>query len=351
MRTHKFDYRKEADRLLSHKSVNQAKVLFELMGERKVVLQIRPEVIDVMNETSILRTVAGSIRHQGLNVSFPRIIELCKGEDTPHNDAETFIVRYKRALSLIQSGELTHENMLDDIVRLHNCLYYDNLDSLQYQWRVHDTPYRQLTDKREYEFTLPSHELVPGLMENMCSDYQEVMEEGIVNPFYIMPVLTMDMFIIQPFNRRYYEMSRLLISYISNWAGFEVIDQISIEHCIYRVRDQLYDSMLSASEGWIEGKNNYQKFYEIWVAVVQEVYESFNDFGVEQLHTQKSVKEIVLLIMRKNGGSMTKRMIMENTPYHGESSIEQALYGLSKEGTIKKVGGGRYSEYILNEQA
>lgn len=349
MRIRDFDYRKEADRLLSQETVNQAKTLFELMGERKVIEAIKPEMLDTMNETAILRTVAGSVRHRALNVSFARIIELCKGQDAARNEAETFVIRYNRALKAAQSDEMTHENMLADIVKLHNYLHYDNLDEVEYQWRVHDTPYRQLTDKMEYEFPLPNHKLVPEMMEKMCSSYQEVMEEAIVNPFFILPVFTMDLFLIQPFNRSYYQISRLLISYLANWAGFTAIDQISVEHCIFRIRDMLYAAMLKTSDGWSEGKCDYKPVYDIWVDVVQEVYESFNDFGVDQLHTQKSVKEIVTLIMRKNGGSMTKRMIMENTPYHSESSIEMALYTLKKENAIKRVGGGRYTEYTLND--
>ena len=53
-------------------------------------------------------------------------------------------------------------------------------------------------------------------------------------------------------------------------------------------------------------------------------------------------------IVRDKGGKITKGEIMQLCPDLSQTTVEQALGRLVAENVIQRVGGGRYSAYVLN---
>lgn len=119
---------------------------------------------------------------------------------------------------------------------------------------------------------------------------------------------------------------------------------------MYILRGKTNQNIAASLEGWHEGTNGYQPCFDLWITVCLEAYDQFEEWTKILVHGEPSTKDIVKKIIQLYGGSITKRMIMEYVAYIGESSVEMALYSLNKAGTIKRISGGRYSQYIYNEQ-
>jgi hypothetical protein len=342
-----FNYSAEANRLLTHQSVARINVLHEFLGEKKLLLATKKNVYETMSEIALLHSVAASARDSGINVSFTKIRELIREETEPQNDIECLIVYYAQALSSTAQNSSSHENMMEDIMSLYAVLQSGKRNPAQCQWRTHDKPLIRKVEGVEFSFPVPPHSDTPERFQRICSKYSAIVEEGIINPLYIMPMFIIDFVAIQPFERSYYEMNRLIISYLMNWAGYDILDSISFEHCIRRRKKDVYKVLGIGLQSWHKGEPDYQSAFQLWMELSQEACSLFEKWVIFLSGSSVSTVKVVLKIVEMFRAPMTKRMIMEYAPDIGESSIERALNTLCNQGHIKLVRGGRYSEYVF----
>lgn len=345
-----FDYGAQADRLLTHGSVNAIGLIYKFIGEISLVRQLSYEVLGNIGGNCRLHTVAAGARNNGSSLNYQTIKELIEKARGPQNDVEYRVVRYARAVSSVVDQEYDHRDMMGDIVRLNNLLFYDEPEGLPPQWRLHNMPYRREAGTVKIDFAVPPHEQAPVLFAKICAEYAAVIAETDINPLYIMPQFLLDFVAIQPFDRGMFETGRLIISYLLDWAGLNFTDTISLEHCIQRHWEMMYRNIAESLEGWHQGTNDYRPGFELWIAVCLEAHRQFEEWTKILIHGEPSTKDIVEKVIQLYDGSVTKRMIMEYVAYISESSVEMALYALNKAGVIKRISGGRYSQYIYNRQ-
>lgn len=345
MNEKQFNYAREADRLLSHRSVRLIGVFHKFLGIKKAMSLFRPDYLEAMSEVAILQLINKYVIDNSLRISFARMEELVTEGKPPLNEAEASVVRYAHALSLINKGQFTHKDMLADIITLNNVLVYDTVESSRCQWRFHDKPSFSFPQGDASAIKLPPAESIQSLVSAMCADYREVIQAGEVDPLLIIPVFVMDMQIIQPFDRGTMEMCRLITYYLMQWAGYNISDTIHIDHYITRNRLEdchIYPSVL---KGWEEGKNDYHEAFAQWKEGLRESCDQFEEWA-EFFSTPFSNADLVLKVIELYKENITKRVIMSYLPSIGEASIELALSTLKKQGLIKMVSGGRYAEYV-----
>ena len=72
----KFNYKKEADRLLSYQAVNHVSIFHKFLGMKKVVQLFRPFYVKMMSEIALMQIISENVTRTGLNIFFVRIKEL-----------------------------------------------------------------------------------------------------------------------------------------------------------------------------------------------------------------------------------------------------------------------------------
>lgn len=345
MHEKKFDYKREADRLLSHRSVRLIGVFHKFLGIKKAMSLFHPEYLTAMSEVAILQLLNKYVIGNSLNISFARMKELVTEGKPPRSEAEASVMRYARALTLINEGHFTHKDMLSDIITLNNVLVYDTLESDRCQWRFHDRPSFQYPSEEGYLLKIPPANSIKSLVSAMCVDYTAVIQSGEIDPLLIIPVFVMDMQIIQPFDRGGVEMYRLITYYLMHWAGYNISETITVDH--YISRNKLEDCHIypAVLEGWEEGTNNYHAAFVHWKEGLRESCEQFEQW-LEFLSAPFSNADLVLIVIKLYKEKIRKRIIMSYLPNIGEASIELALNTLKKQGLIKMISGGRYAEYV-----
>lgn len=343
-----FNYHAEADRLLTHRSVEQIGQIYRFIGEKSIVQQDSHELLDSLELNCLIQSVTISTRNSGLSIPFNTIQCLIDLSIEPQNEAEHYVVRYAKALSSITKNEFTHANMMEDIAKLNGMLYYDDLTDSRHLWRIHNMPYKRNSNGTEICFNVPPNNQAQELFSKICEEYHAIVAEGVINPLYLIPVFLLDFTAIQPFDRGYYETSRLIIAYLMEWAGLNYTDIVSLDHCIQRHRAFVFQKIEESLTGWHKGVNNYQAAFDLWMTVSLEARFQFEEWVMLLLQGQSSTKEIVKKIIQLYDGGITKKVIMELIPHISESSIEMALYTLTKAGEIKKLRGGRYTQYVIN---
>lgn len=346
MRT--FDYQREADRLLTQHSSNQVGLLQRFFGQKKLLELTAPDTLETIAGNALLQAVNEGCKSSGIRISFERVRELVGRTDKPQNEMEDSVFRYAQTLSLINENGFSHENMMEDIIALSNHFLYGDASPSQPQWRTHSKSQVRLpmqkSDNTEYSFSLPTPEQAPELLAAICREYSAIIKKGEINPMFVMSVFITDFAAIQPFGRGYYEINRLLLFYLMHWAGYDILGTIALSLLL---KKGMYMTITEKLNGWHEEENSYQYFFDLWMEFSTEAYELFSHWVESMAGRQASTTKFVLNILAFYKERLTKKRITEYAPHIGESSIELALYTLKKQGLIKMIGRGRYSEYII----
>ena len=91
-------------------------------------------------------------------------------------------------------------------------------------------------------------------------------------------------------------------------------------------------------------------FTEYMLGVVIKAYREFESrvtiITDENLTKSDRIREII----HRNIGMITKTELINMCPDISSTTVQRTLSELVKEGTIKKIGGGRYTKYIWNEE-
>jgi len=345
-----FDYKREADRLLTQRSANQAALLYGFFGQKKVLELTAPDTLEIMISNALLQAVNEGSKSSGIHISFERVRELVKCTAEPQNEAEDSVFRYARTLYMIQGNGLSHENMMEDIIALSNHFLFGEANPAQPQWRTHNKSQVRLqiqqADCAEYSFTLPLPEQAPEMLATICREYSDIIRKGEINPLFVMPVFITDFAAIEPLDRGYYEINRLILFYLMHWAGLDILGAIALSLLLKR---DMYAPIAKNLNGWHQGKNSYQYYVDLWLQFSVEAYEIFGQWVESLVGRDASTTKFILNILAFYKERLTKKRIMEYAPHIRESSVELALYTLKKQGLIKMTGRGRYAEYIISD--
>ncbi|MGI6169529.1 MAG: hypothetical protein ACOYI4_07500 [Christensenellales bacterium] len=140
------------------------------------------------------------------------------------------------------------------------------------------------------------------MLATICREYSAIIEKGDVNPLFVMPVFLTDFAAIQPFDRGYYELNRLLLFYLMHGAGYDVLGAIALSFLLKR---GMYTAIAEELSGWHEHKNSYQYFFDLWMEFSTEAYKVFG-LWVESLAGRASTAQIVRSILAFYKERMTK---------------------------------------------
>ena len=130
------------------------------------------------------------------------------------------------------------------------------------------------------------------------------------------------------------------------WAKhYQICKYISIERLIEDSSDEYYSAIAKSLEHWDDGFNDYKPFVKYILETILKAYKEFEKRTVYIVVEPKSKPERVEQYIMDANGEVTKREIMYYCPDISETTIEIALRELKDNGTIEKIGGGRYTTY------
>jgi Fic family protein len=155
----------------------------------------------------------------------------------------------------------------------------------------------------------------------------------------------LDFLCIHPFNDGNGRMSRLLTLLLLYKSSYIVGKYISIEKMMEASGETYYEALMASSTDCHEDENNYEPFVSYMLGIVVAAYREFS-LRVKLLTTPGLTKgNRVGEIIKITTGPITKSEIMEKCPDISQITIQRALIELQNDGSIIKIGGGRYTKY------
>ncbi len=346
-----FDYTKQYEKLLTPQIVALLTQIHEYKGKQPLFIEAKADTLTQLVEIAKIQSTEASNKIEGIYTSSTRLKALVKDKATPKSRNECEIAGYRDVLNTIHES---HDYILvkpNFILGLHKDLYKFEAYDIGGKYKITDNIIEE-EDEQGNKFArfrpLPAWE-TPEAMENICAEFDKALGTKKLDPLLLIPMFILDFLCIHPFSDGNGRMSRLLTLLLLYRAGYIIGKYISIEQLIEKSKDAYYENLRASSAKWHEGKNDYVPFVRYMLGVIVAAYRDFSS-RIEALNTRDLSKpQRVAKLIQNTHSEITKSQIMEKCPDISRITVERALSELLSSKSIIKIGGGRYTKYIWNQ--
>lgn len=345
-----FDYTEKWKKLLTPEIVGYLTTIHEYKGEQRLIAERHADVLESLVEVAKIQSTESSNKIEGIYTSDERLKKIVLDKTMPKTRNEREIAGYRDVLNTI------HENFpyipIRDtfILQLHRDLYKFENASNGGRFKTVDNVIEE-EDAGGNKFVrfspLPAWE-TPEAIINLCTAYNEAINKSEADPLLIMPMFIIDFLCIHPFNDGNGRMSRLLTLLLLYQSDYIVGKYISLEKLIERTKDSYYEVLQESSQGWTEGKNDYEPFVKYILGIITAAYREF--FDRAQIVEEKKVPkpDRIEELIKNHLGTITKAEIVDATPGISTTTVQRTLSDLVKAEKLIKIGNGRYTKYKWN---
>jgi len=347
-----FNYFEINQELYTPDIVNLLSAIHEYKGKQELFMEVQADVLEAMLRVARIQSTGASNRIEGIFTSEARLNELVMEKAEPKNRDEQEIAGYREVLNTIHENYEYIKVKPGVILQLHRDLYAYSPPSMGGRFKNLDNAIEEVDSdgNRRVRFKPLAAYETPGAMESLCTTFSEAMDRSEIDPLLLVSKFILDFLSIHPFNDGNGRMSRLLTLLFLYQQDYIVGKYISLEMIIEKTKESYYDVLEQSSRGWHEGKNNYAPFVKYYLAIILSAYKEFSS-RVETIRSQGMTKaERIRHIFSTKVGKVTKSQIANLCPDISVTTIEKTLSDLLKEGYIIKVGAGRSTAYIRNQE-
>lgn len=347
-----FDYSEFENRTWDNDILSYIAQIHEYKGKQSLFLSQKPVELDRLIEIAKNQSTEASNRIEGIVTTNPRLKQLMADKTTPRNRDEEEILGYRNVLNLI------HESH-DDIPVKPNYILQLHRDLLKYTTLLYGGVFK--TTANEIDAVMPDgskqvlfkpvepYETAESINE-LCETFDIAIKKQIVDPLILIPCFILDFLCIHPFNDGNGRMSRLLTILLLYQSGYEIGRYISIEKAIADTKEAYYDSLMRSDIDWHTKENDPTHFIKYMLGIILFCYRDF-ETRIETVNkggAKSTSYDIVKAYTQRTIGKFTKQDALENCPSLGSSSVESALKKLVEDGTLKRLGSGRKTQYVRN---
>jgi Fic family protein len=345
---HNFNYLRRCEKLLTPRIVQMLNVIHESKGRQDLYIEANADALSGLKQISMIQSTEASNRIEGIVTSDQRLKALVKEKTEPRNRNESEIAGYRDVLSMIHEG-YDHIPLSTNVIKqLHRDMYRYSGSGLGGRYKSSDNVIEEKdgSGDRFVRLNPVSAFETPLVMDRFIQAFDEAQKLEYLNPLLIDSLAILDFLCIHPFSDGNGRISRLLFLLLLYRAGYIGGKFISIEKIIEGTKETYYDALYGSSQNWHEGMNNDLPFVEYSLGIIISLYREL-DTRVSLITSSGMTKKLrIRRIMEESLGKITKRELLEMNPDISETTIEDVLVELVKEGTITKIGGGRYTSYV-----
>lgn len=345
-----FNYKKLLNRTWDNEILAYIAQIHEYKGKQELYIRQKPVELNRLIEIAKIQSTEASNRIEGIITTNARLRQLMESKTTPRNRDEKEILGYRNVLNLIHESYAVIPIKPSFILQMHRDLL-----------RFTSLPYGDCfkTAPNEIDMVLPTGEHMvlfrpaepyetPDAVAAICGSYQETLEQNIIDPLILIPCFILDFLCIHPFNDGNGRMSRLLTLLLLYRSRHMVGQYISIEKAIADTKENYYDTLALADQGWHTEDNDPTPFIKYILGIILSCYRDFEEriHTIRKTGTKSTSYDIVKEYALNKIGTFTKQDALIACPGLGSSSVESALKKLVADETIVRIGAGRKTRYV-----
>ena len=348
----KFDLENEAKKLFTTNIINTVSLIHEYKGKQTLYIETKKDSLTNLLNIAKIQSAEYSNKIEGIKTTDVRIKELINDKVAPKNRNEEEIAGYRDVLELIHENYDNIPLTPNIILQLHKILYRYSSSSIGGKFKTADNIIEETDEfgNKKIRFKPTSAFETPTAVEELCNNYNELIQKNEIDPLILIPIFILDFLSIHPFTDGNGRMSRLLTLLLLYKNGYIVGKYISIEKIVENTKESYYEALKKSSINWHANNNNYSFFTEYYLSIILRAYKDFSNRIEYMTNKKMTAKDRILLLIEKNISKISKKQITEICPDISISTIEKALNELVNEETILKIGDGRYTSYIINNE-
>ena len=347
----RFNLMEEYSSIISNSNIiNLISKIHEYKGKQSYLLDTKKNTLEILLKVAKIQSTSSSNKIEGIYTTDKRINEIVNQKLEPKNRNEEEIAGYRDVLTLIHENYNFIDINQNTILQLHRDLYKYTGYSYGGKFKNSQNFIEEENEKGEKKirFTPLSPVETPIAIEELCKNYNELVNNESCDLLVLIPIFILDFVSIHPFNDGNGRMSRLLTLLLLYKANYMVGKYISIEKIIEETKDSYYDALEKSSLNWHNNENDYSYFVEYYLGIILNAYKEF-DSRINIVENKKiTAYERIIDIFKDNIIPIDKAFITNKCPDLSETTIERTLNKLLKEDKIVKISGGRYTKYKWN---
>ena len=330
--------------------INLISKIHEYKGKQSYLLDTKKDTLETLLKVAKIQSTSSSNKIEGIYTTDKRINEIVNQKLEPKNRNEEEIAGYRDVLTLIHENYNFIDINQNTILQLHRDLYKYTGYSYGGKFKNSQNYIEEENEKGEKKirFTPLSPVETPIAIEELCKNYNELVNNESCDLLVLIPIFILDFVSIHPFNDGNGRMSRLLTLLLLYKANYMVGKYISIEKIIEETKDSYYDTLEKSSTNWHNNENDYSYFVEYYLGIILNAYREF-DSRINIVENKKvTAYDRIIDIFKESIIPIDKAFIINKCPDLSETTIERTLNKLIKENKIIKISGGRYTKYKWN---
>ena len=347
----KFNLLEEYHSIISNSNIiNLISKIHEYKGKQSYLLETKKDSLETLLKVAKIQSTSSSNKIEGIYTTDKRIEKIVNQKLEPKNRNEEEIAGYRDVLTLIHENYNFIDINQNTILQLHRDLYKYTGYSYGGKFKNSQNFIEEENEKGEKKirFTPLSPVETPIAIEELCKNYNELVNNEMCDLLVLIPIFILDFVSIHPFNDGNGRMSRLLTLLLLYKANYMVGKYISIEKIIEETKDSYYDALEKSSINWHNNENDYSYFVEYYLGIILNAYKEF-DSRINIVENKKiTAYDRIIGIFKDNIIPIDKAFIINKCPDLSETTIERTLNKLLKEDKIVKISGGRYTKYKWN---
>lgn len=347
----KFNLMEEYSSIISNSNIiNLISKIHEYKGKQSYLLDTKKDTLETLLKVAKIQSTSSSNKIEGIYTTDKRINEIINQKLEPKNRNEEEIAGYRDVLTLIHENYNFIDINKNTILQLHRDLYKYTGYGYGGKFKNSQNYIEEENEKGEKKirFTPLSPVETPIAIENLCKNYNELVNNELCDLLVLIPIFILDFVSIHPFNDGNGRMSRLLTLLLLYKANYMVGKYISIEKIIEETKESYYDTLEKSSLNWHNNENDYSYFVEYYLGIILNAYKEF-DSRISSVENKKiTAYDRIINIFKDNIIPIDKAFIANKCPDLSETTIERTLNKLLKEDKIVKISGGRYTKYKWN---
>ncbi|KIR02526.1 hypothetical protein P261_01341 [Lachnospiraceae bacterium TWA4] len=347
----KFDYKYLKERTWDNEIISYIAKIHEFKGRQDLYTRQKPAELDRLIEIAKIQSTESSNRIEGIVTTSVRLKQLVENKTTPKNRDEKEILGYRNALNMVHESYPYIHLSPNHILQLHGELLKFTAFSYggKFKTTANEIAKTLPNGEREIIFQPLEPYETPIAIDQICSNYNRILENEELDPLILIPCFILDFLCIHPFNDGNGRMSRLLTLLLLYKSGFMVGQYISIEKAIADTKDEYYDALARSDQRWHENEHDPKDFIKYMLGIILSCYREFEKrIDIARESGIKSTSyDIVKKYVLNQIGLFTKKDVLLGCPSIGSSSVESALKKLVEEGIIIREGAGRKTCYHL----
>lgn len=318
------------------------RLIGEFKGKEELFKQQTPQALETLRQVAVIQSTESSNRIEGIVAPPNRIRQLVQQKTTPRNRSEQEIAGYRDVLNTIHANYPNIPFTPNMVLQLHRDLY-QFLPLEGGAWKPADNEIIELAadGSRVVRFTPTPAHLTPEAMARLHKRFNELWEQGEIDPLLLIPSYILDFLCIHPFPDGNGRMARLLALLLLYKAGYEVGRYISLERVIEQQRESYYETLYLASQGWHEGRHRLLPWWEYFLGVMLlGAYREFEE-RMKLVATAKGTKTVMVLdIIDRMVGDFSVSDLRERCPHVGVDLIRRILRRERHAGRLECLGRG-----------